>query len=118
MSCKYHLAIDVTEHGTIVENFPGRDLEELPHTCALDVVDAHGALADEAVGALMNLTREGVRQTEQRALEGIRRTSARRLRVYVEESPAKTVQREEAPPHGGRAHEAKKTGCQMPKRGR
>jgi DNA-directed RNA polymerase sigma subunit (sigma70/sigma32) len=83
VGCIYHLAFDVTESGTLVQNHPGRELEDLEHTCALDAAD-QGGLSDEAVGALMNLTREAVRQIEQRALQGIRSTNAgRKLRVYT-----------------------------------
>jgi hypothetical protein len=51
-------------------NFPdvaATALEELPATCALDVAELDG-ITLEGVGAVMNLTRERVRQVEVIAL--------------------------------------------------
>lgn len=81
--CKYHLAIDVeratgrvTEHGEVAE---------MPHTCALDiaahplefenpragraasVIDSASTL--EAIGDVLGVTRERVRQIEVKALQ-------------------------------------------------
>jgi hypothetical protein len=68
VGCKYHLAFDVSEEtGSIKENFPGVEVWEMPETCALDVAD-RGGLTLEDVGALMNLTRERIRQIEGRSL--------------------------------------------------
>lgn len=68
MSCRYHLALDVDQvRGSIKENFPDRELEELPDTCALDVAD-RGGLILEDVAERMNLTRERARQLEDQAL--------------------------------------------------
>lgn len=40
VSCRYHLALDVNEEsGAIKHNFPGIEVEDMPHTCALDVAD-------------------------------------------------------------------------------
>jgi len=43
----------------------------MPVTCALDIADA-GASSQEEVGALMNLTRERIRQIELSALTKLR----------------------------------------------
>jgi hypothetical protein len=46
-------------------------LWELEHTCALDVADKGGITLEE-VGAIMNLTRERVRQVETRGIHSMR----------------------------------------------
>lgn len=67
LSCKFHLAFDITPAGGLVQNFPGRELEELPATCALDVADRGGVTLEE-VGDFLGVTRERIRQIETRAL--------------------------------------------------
>lgn len=67
VSCKYHLYLDVhPRSGNIKLNFPDIGVEEMGESCALDVADRHGATIEE-IGAIMNLTRERVRQLEVRA---------------------------------------------------
>lgn len=68
VSCRFHLALEVTPAGGLKANWPDRDLEELPATCALDVADA-GPSTLERVAGLINVTREFVRQLEQQALK-------------------------------------------------
>lgn len=68
ISCKYHLYLDVSPRtGSIKLNFPDLEVWELPVTCALDIADAGGSTLED-VGAIMNLTRERIRQLEVRAL--------------------------------------------------
>lgn len=68
VSCRYHLALDVEPtRGAIKVNFPDRDVDEMPATCTLDVADI-GGVTLELVAAVMNLTRERVRQYETLAL--------------------------------------------------
>ena len=68
VSCKYHLYLDVDpRNGAIKLNFPDIDVDGLRESCALDVADRGGALLEE-VGAVMNLTRERVRQLEVNSL--------------------------------------------------
>jgi hypothetical protein len=63
----------------------------MAETCALDVADRGGATLEE-VGAIMNLTRERIRQVE---VKGLSKLSAHSdlsvLRDYVDEGP--TVKR-------------------------
>lgn len=67
LSCKHHLYLDVDPaRGSIKFNFPDKELHELEHTCALDVADL-GGITLENVGSLFNLTRERIRQVEERA---------------------------------------------------
>jgi hypothetical protein len=65
-SCSMRLYLDVTARGGLTLNFPDMEPDELVETCALDVADEGGATLEE-VGALMNVTRERVRQIEERA---------------------------------------------------
>jgi hypothetical protein len=68
VSCKYHLYLDVNPRsGSVKLNFPDKELWELAETCSLDVAD-RGGMTLEEVGAIMNLTRERVRQVETRGI--------------------------------------------------
>jgi hypothetical protein len=88
VSCKHHLFLDVSaKTGAIKLNFPDLDVWEMTETCALDVADRGGTTLEE-VGAIMNLTRERIRQVEVKGLaklEALRDTMA--LRDYVDEGP-------------------------------
>lgn len=86
LRCRWHLFLDVTPEGTIKFNFPHLlasdgtpDLDGMPETCALDVAE-EGEHTLEEVGALVNLTRERVRQCEQASVLKLRRRGVR-LRV-------------------------------------
>lgn len=65
VSCRHHLYLDVSPGGAIKINFPDIGVEEMSESCALDVA-AEGPHALEEVGALLNVTRERVRQIETR----------------------------------------------------
>lgn len=78
VSCKHNLFLDVNAAGGIVLNFPGKTLEDLEDTCALDVAE-RGEHTLDAVGEFLNLTRERVRQIETSAM----RRFPGRLREYV-----------------------------------
>ena len=88
VSCKYHLFIDVSPRtGAIKLNFPDLEVWELPESCALDVADRGGTTLED-VGAIMNLTRERIRQVEVKALaklEALKDMAA--LRDFVDEGP-------------------------------
>ncbi len=60
VSCRFHLAIDVNESGSLKMNFPGADLRKIPETCALDVAD-RGPATMERLAEIMNMTTEGLR---------------------------------------------------------
>jgi len=77
VGCRYHLFLDVEENGSIKVNFPRREWCDLEETCALDVA-ANGGETLDAVGKLMNVTRERVRQIESRAMRVIRARARRR----------------------------------------
>ena len=88
VSCKHHLYLDVSARtGAIKLNFPDLEVWEMSETCALDIADRGGATLEE-VGAIMNLTRERIRQVEVKGLaklQALRDMAA--LRDYVDEGP-------------------------------
>jgi hypothetical protein len=88
VSCAHHLYLDVSPRtGAIKLNFPDLEVWEMTETCALDVADRGGTTLEE-VGAIMNLTRERIRQVEVKGLaklQALQDMSA--LRDYVDEGP-------------------------------
>jgi hypothetical protein len=88
VSCKHHLYLDVSARtGAIKLNFPDLEVWEMTETCGLDVADRGGTTLEE-VGAIMNLTRERIRQVE---VKGLAKLEALQdmydLRDYVDEGP-------------------------------
>lgn len=88
ISCKHHLYVDVSPRtGAIKLNFPDLEVWDLKESCALDIAD-HGGTTLEDVGAIMNLTRERIRQVEVKALAKLEALSDMdTLRDYVDEGP-------------------------------
>ncbi|WP_437603456.1 sigma factor-like helix-turn-helix DNA-binding protein [Sorangium sp. So ce590] len=88
VSCQHHLYLDVSARtGAIKLNFPDLEVWDMNETCALDVADRGGTTLED-VGAIMNLTRERIRQVEVKALaklEALKDMSA--LREFVDEGP-------------------------------
>lgn len=77
VSCAHHLFLDVTKAGSLKLNFPApsldalvENLEKMKQSCALDVAGGEDGEGDgvtlEEVGALMNVTRERIRQMEEK----------------------------------------------------
>lgn len=75
VSCKYNLFLDVTRTGNITYNFPGKEIDELPETCALDIAERGGVTLNE-VGDLFQLSRERIRQIENKILDKLKRHPA------------------------------------------
>lgn len=88
VSCKHHLYLDVSaKTGAIKLNFPDLEVWEMNETCALDVADRGGTTLEE-VGAIMNLTRERIRQVEVKGLAKLQALKdMNALRDYVDEGP-------------------------------
>ena len=90
VSCKHHLYLDVSARtGAIKLNFPDLEVWEMTETCALDVADRGGTTLEE-VGAIMNLTRERIRQVEVKGLAKLQALSdMTALRDVVDEGPVR-----------------------------
>lgn len=72
VACRAHLGYDVDlDNGSLVYAWSDRDPTEMPATCSLAVA-ARGPHTLEQVGALLNITRERVRQIERAALRAVR----------------------------------------------
>lgn len=82
VSCRHHLYLDVQHNGSILINYPGREPQEIGHTCALDIADRAG-MTLERVAKLLRLSRERVRQICERAFS--------RLAQHPEAGPALRV---------------------------
>jgi hypothetical protein len=79
VSCSHHLYLDVNpESGAIKLNFPHLEVHELAETCSLDVAD-RGGITLEEVGAILNLTRERIRQVEVRGIATIKNNAGMEL---------------------------------------
>jgi len=69
VASKHHFYLDVNPvTGSIKINFPEIEVWEMRDTCALDIAE-RGGITLEEVGAIMNLTRERIRQVEVSGLE-------------------------------------------------
>lgn len=66
VGCRYHLYLE-TQGSTIKINYPNRESWDIPESCTLDVADKDG-LTLEQVGKILWITRERVRQIENRSL--------------------------------------------------
>lgn len=71
VGCRHHLAYEVTPAGGLKEKFPGVELEDMKHTCALDIADM-GAQSEDTVALLSNVSRERVRQIEKQGMDAFR----------------------------------------------
>lgn len=81
-SCQWHLAVNVNPSGSFSETFEGAEFTEMPHTCALDVADEGGATL-EAIGNVLNVTREAIRLVESKALAKLMTTRNQTLLEHV-----------------------------------
>lgn len=74
VSCAHSLYLDVNpETGAIKLNHPDKEPWELKESCVLDIAD-RGALTLEEAGVAIGLTRERVRQLEERSLRRLKRS--------------------------------------------
>jgi hypothetical protein len=76
VSCQHHLYLDVTQGHGVRLNFPDKDPDEIRQTCSLRVAHDGGSSLGR-VALLTNLTRERVRQIEEKALAKVRSRLAR-----------------------------------------
>lgn len=81
VSCKYNVFLDYTPNpdptkpGFITMNFPGRQVWELEHTCAMQIAvkaeQLGETLTTEEIAEVMNLTSERLRQLTRESLSGL-----------------------------------------------
>ena len=76
-TCRYNLFLDVNSGGGIRFTHPELEPGQMRESCVLDVVAKDGALTLEAVGDLLGLTRERIRQIEGIALGHFRVRAAK-----------------------------------------
>lgn len=94
VSCQFHLYLDVNpKTGSIKLNMPDIEPDEMAETCALDVADRGGQTLEQ-VAAIMNLTRERIRQVQDKALLLVRPALVAQLADYEsaddeDDSPAR-----------------------------
>ena len=75
VSCRYHLGIEVTEHGRLVLCVP--EPTEMAEPCALRVA-SRGEKTLNQVGALLGVTRQRVEQLEHKAVRSLKRVGGLR----------------------------------------
>jgi hypothetical protein len=84
VSCAHHLYLDANpESGSLKLNFPHLDVHEMAETCTLDVAD-RGGITLEELGAILNLTRERIRQIEVSGLAKIKNHTGGELGIPPE----------------------------------
>lgn len=101
VSCRWNLyLVPDPQSGSIKFNFPGQEIDEIPNTCALDLAELGGMTLDD-VGSAINITRERVRQIEERALAKLKRRLPQQMRM----SEALELIRPDPAPHWRRVTE-------------
>jgi len=109
VGCRHNTFLHITNFGRLRLTH-GRKLGPLDvpagTSCALDLVDRHGAMTLEAAGAVFGLTRERVRQLESQALDALHDDSA-----YAEHHDDPAEERPGAKSAGGKARAAESRGA-------
>lgn len=82
VGCRHHLYLDVSSRGGIRMAFPDREPHELTESCSIDIADRGSATLEE-VGAATNVTRERVRQIEDKIKKKLA-IEAPHLREFLE----------------------------------
>lgn len=72
IACRFNLYLDVTKAGAVHLTFPNLEPDQMVESCALDVIDRDGAVTLMKVGACFGVTRERIRQIEQKAAKKLR----------------------------------------------
>lgn len=86
VSCKYHLFLDVDAYGKITINSPV-PVEEMQHSCALDVSESPHEVTLDMIGKLYSVTRERIRQIEEKGLRKLRAMSPKRRLELLDSLP-------------------------------
>jgi hypothetical protein len=67
VSCPYNLYLDVSKTGSLLLNYPDLEPGEMDDSCVLDIA-ARGPLTLEEIGGYVGVTRERIRQIQDKAL--------------------------------------------------
>ncbi len=86
VSCKQHLFLDVDVFGKITINSPV-PVEEMEHSCALDVAELPTEVTLEMIGKLYGVTRERIRQIEEKGLRKLRGMPPKRRLELLDSMP-------------------------------
>ena len=78
VTCKHNLYLDVSTAGSILLNFPHLEPHEMGESCVLDVAERMGMTLEE-VGAMFDLTRERIRQVQEKAAEKVKKIVIKRF---------------------------------------
>lgn len=70
VSCRHHLFLEAAGNGTLLFQHWGREPDEIPKTCSLDVTP--DGMQIEQIAEIMGMSRESVRQIEIAAMAKIR----------------------------------------------
>jgi DNA-directed RNA polymerase sigma subunit (sigma70/sigma32) len=86
VGCQYNLLLDLNVNtGGFKITWPNKKAKEIAESCALDVANRGGVTLEE-VGGMMNVTRERVRQIQEKAMEKLsRKPMARKMKEYMDE---------------------------------
>lgn len=84
VSCRYHLYLDVhPETGGLKLNFPHFEPHEMVESCSLDVADREGVTLEQ-IGSMLSITKERVRQLQDRALARVHAAHGAVLEPYCD----------------------------------
>ena len=82
ITCRHNLYLDVLDGGGIRFNFPNQEPHEVPRLCSLEIA-GEGEHTLEEVGALLNKTRERVRQIEDIAIVSFAKKTTQTWRAVL-----------------------------------
>jgi len=102
VSCRYHLYLDVLPTGSIKIGHPRLGPCSIKYFCALQVA-SRGSSTLEEIGGILNITRERVRQIEEKALEKVRRIRRLDAGVSIEVDGGMNVENSRAAREAGAA---------------
>lgn len=88
VGCRHHTFLDVSRDGSLKFNHGDREPEDVPAevSCSLDVAD-RGGVTLEQVGGVLNVTRERMRQLEEKAIDSLKaRVFKKQCRVRCAET--------------------------------
>ncbi len=98
VSCRQNNYLHVRDSGAITFSWPGVEPSDVPAewSCALDVAERGGCTLDEIAETMGGVSRERVRQIEERALEKLKhRRSVQPMREFLVKEPVEWMPEDE-----------------------